>query len=91
VIEEIPTDEDKPLTLKEQKILTETINALDPSNFPGVIQIIRESADLDDDEEEIDLEIDQLDTVTQRKLQKYVMKVSRIVVSNNFSFLYRLI
>jgi len=74
VIEEIPTDEDKPLTLKEQKILTETINALDPSNFPGVIQIIRESADLDDDEEEIDLEIDQLDTVTQRKLQKYVMK-----------------
>ena len=34
-----------------------------------------------DDEEEIDLEIDQLDTVTQRKLQRFIMKVSMISLS----------
>jgi hypothetical protein len=70
-----PLDEDKPLTLKEQEQLTETINSLEPDKLPGVIQIIRESAKLNDDEDEIDLEIDQLDTVTQRKLQRYVAKV----------------
>jgi hypothetical protein len=39
-----------------------------------VIKIIRESANIGDDEEEIDLEIGLLDTVTQRKLQRFVMK-----------------
>jgi len=67
-------EEEKKLTLKEQEILTETINRISSDKLPGVIQIIRESTKLSGDEEEIDLEIDQLDTATQRKLQRFVMK-----------------
>ena len=73
-----PPEEDvmnKPLTLKEQEELTEAINSINPEKLETIIQIIRESATLNDDEDEIDLEIDQLDTRTQRKLQRFVMKV----------------
>jgi len=73
-------DEEKPLTFDEQQELTETINTLPAEKLPGVIKIIRESANFGDDEEEIDLEIDQLDTITQRKLQRFVMKVRFFVV-----------
>jgi hypothetical protein len=78
-------DDDKPLTLEEQEQLTETINTLPPEKLPGVIKIIRESGTFGDDEEEIDLEIDQLDTVTQRKLQRFVMKVSFCCLCNHNS------
>uniref|UniRef100_A0A7S2RYW8 Bromo domain-containing protein n=1 Tax=Eucampia antarctica TaxID=49252 RepID=A0A7S2RYW8_9STRA len=70
----VVSDEEKPLTLKEQEDLTEAINSIHPDKLETIIQIIRESATLNDDEEEIDLEIDQLDTSTQRKLQRFVMK-----------------
>jgi Bromodomain extra-terminal - transcription regulation/Bromodomain len=73
-----PSDDEKPLTFDEQQAITETINNLPPDKLPGVIRIIRESANFGDDEEEIDLEIDQLDTVTQRKLQRFIMKVSLV-------------
>lgn len=72
-------NEDKPLTFEEQQQLTDTINNLPAEKLPGVINIIRESGSFGDDEEEIDLEIDALDTVTQRKLQRYVAKVKFIV------------
>ena len=75
-VEVVDVDEGKPLTWNEQEQLTTTINGLDSSKHRGVIQIIKESADLDDDLENIDLDIDQLDTATQRKLYNYVMKVS---------------
>merc|ERR1740124_1596993 len=39
-----------------------------------IIDIIRESADFDTEREEIDIEIDKIDTVTQRKLQNFVLK-----------------
>ena len=78
--EPAPMDEEKPLTFDEQQELTETINTLPAEKLPGVIKIIRESANFGDDEEEIDLEIDQLDTITQRKLQRFVMKVRFFVV-----------
>lgn len=76
VVEEptISFDETKPLTLQEQETLTETINNMPQEHITGVIQIIRESASLNGDEDEIDLEIDQLDAVTQRKLLRYVSK-----------------
>jgi hypothetical protein len=64
-----------PLTLQEQELLTETINDLPADHLHGVIQIIREAAKLTGEEDEIDLEIDQLDTATQRKLLKHVSKV----------------
>jgi Bromodomain extra-terminal - transcription regulation/Bromodomain len=81
VVEEqaIIFDESKPLTLQEQETLTETINNMPADHIPGVIQIIRESASLNGDEDEIDLEIDQLDTVTQRKLLRHVSKVRRLI------------
>jgi len=72
-VEKISPPKYKPLTLEEQEILTESINSIAPDKLPGVIQIIRESTKLNGDEEEIDLEIDQLDTATQRKLQRYVL------------------
>lgn len=74
VVEEQLFDETRPLTLQEQETLTETINNMPADHIPGVIQIIRESASLNGDEDEIDLEIDQLDTVTQRKLLRHVSK-----------------
>lgn len=70
----VPEDDSTPLTLQEQEFLTETIPELPPDNLHGVIQIIREAAKLTGEEDEIDLEIDQLDTSTQRKLLRYVTK-----------------
>jgi len=70
----IQEDDSSPLTLQEQEFLTETIPELPPDNLHGVIQIIREAAKLTGEEDEIDLEIDQLDTSTQRKLLRYVTK-----------------
>ncbi|CAJ1938218.1 unnamed protein product [Cylindrotheca closterium] len=73
-IEKPPEEDLRPLTLAEQELLTETINDLPTDNLNGVIQIIREAAKLSGDEDEIDLEIDQLDTATQRKLLRHVSK-----------------
>jgi len=39
------------------------------------MQIIREADFVNEDDDEIDLDIDQLDTRTQRKLQSFVMEV----------------
>ena len=66
---------EEPLTFEEQEELTDAINNISPDMLTGIIQIIRESTTVGDDEDEIDLEIDALDTTTQRKLQRYVMKV----------------
>jgi hypothetical protein len=75
--EKVASEDTRPLTLQEQEILTETINSLPTEQLPDIIRIIRESAaSLSGDEEEIDLEIDQLDTATQRKLLRHVSKVS---------------
>jgi hypothetical protein len=75
-VEVTPFDDSMPLTLEEQELLTETINDLPPEHQGGVVQIIREAAPVGADDDEIDLEIDQLDTKTQRKLLRHVMKVS---------------
>jgi Bromodomain extra-terminal - transcription regulation len=83
-------DDSRPLTLDEQELLTETINDLPPEHLGGVIQIIREAAPVGADEDEIDLEIDQLDTKTQRKLLRHVLKVRQapplFVVVSRFRF-----
>lgn len=69
-------NEEVPLTIEEQEDLTSTINTMlgDEEKLQAIIDIIRESTALNGDEEEIDLEINQLNTATQRKLQHYVMK-----------------
>lgn len=86
-----PIDDNRPLTLAEQELLTETINELPPEHLGGVIQIIREAAPVGADEDEIDLEIDQLDARTQRKLLNHVSKVSLILVYDCSRGLWKLV
>jgi bromodomain-containing factor 1 len=74
-------DDSRPLTLAEQELLTDTINELHADHLHGVIHIIREAAKLTGEEDEIDLEIDQLDTATQRQLLRHVSKVSLLGIS----------
>merc|ERR1711966_380436 len=70
-----PVEEDlQPLSFDEQEALSESINLLPERLLPGAMQIIRESEIVNDDDDEIDLDIDQLDTKTQRKLQSFVME-----------------
>ena len=76
VFEEPAVLPDVPLTREEQELLTETINDLPAEHLGGVIQIIREAAPVGADEDEIDLDIDQLNYSTQRKLLHHVSKVS---------------
>jgi hypothetical protein len=64
-----------PLSFEEQEALSEAINLLPEKLLPGAMQIIREADFVNDDDDEIDLDIDQLDTMTQRKLQSFVMEV----------------
>ena len=64
-----------PLSFEEQEALSDAINLLPENLLPGAMQIIREADFVNDDDDEIDLDIDQLDTKTQRKLQRFVMEV----------------
>ena len=70
-----PVEEELSLSFDEQEALTESINLLPEGLLPGVMRIIRESGIVNDDDDEIDLDIDHLNTKTQRKLQKFVMQV----------------
>ena len=63
------------LTYVEQEALTAAINNLPEEDLPGVIGILRRAgrAPMDkDDDESLDLELDELDTQTQRELQRFV-------------------
>merc|ERR1712238_460916 len=64
-------DDDVPLTWHEQELLHETIPNLTPDHLNGVIDIIREAA-TPPGGGDIDVELDQLEMVTQRKLFRYV-------------------
>jgi bromodomain-containing factor 1 len=88
--EMVAIDDSAPLSLEEQELLTETINELPQEHLGGVIQIIREAAPVGADEDEIDLEIDQLEVKTQRKLLRHIMKV-RLSVSRGALFTIYLI
>ena len=65
-----------PLTWHEQEWMHETIPNLTPDHLNGVIQIIREAA-TPIGGGDIDVELDQLEMTTQRKLFRYVTKVRR--------------
>ena len=65
----------QPLSFDEQEALSETINLLPERLLPRAMQIIREADFANDDDNEIDLDIEELDTKTQRKLQSFVMEV----------------
>lgn len=72
------------LSFEEQTALSQAINELPERLLIGAMQIIREAdVGYDDDDEEIDLEIDQLDSKTQRKLQKFVQEVRLVLLFRN--------
>ena len=80
--------QEKKLSFEEQQELTDSINNIamtEDDRLEQVIEIIRESAALTGDEEEIDLEIDLLPIATQRKLLNFVNKVS--IPKGKFSFI----
>ena len=75
-----PLEDEEPLTHEEQEELTSAINEMaeDSTKIMKVIDIIKkskQSSELIDDDQEIELDLDQLDTATQRKLLKFAMKV----------------
>ncbi len=72
---------EEPLTHEEQAELALAINEMaeDNDKIMQVIDIIqksKQSSDLMDDDEEIELDLDHLDAATQRKLLNFAMKVS---------------
>ena len=74
----VPPMEEEPLTHQEQEELTMAINEMSEDKITAVIEIIKrskEASNLIDDDQEIELELDQLDSATQRKLLKFAMKV----------------
>ncbi len=74
----VPPMKEEPLTHEEQEELTNEINKMSEDNILIVIDIIKKSkraSDLIDDDQEIELDLDQLDTATQRKLLKFALKV----------------
>ncbi len=78
--------EDEPLTHEEQEELTSAINEMaeDNDKIMKVIDIIKkskQSSELIDDDQEIELDLDQLDTATQRKLLKFAKKVRSLFFS----------
>jgi len=69
--------EEEPLTHEEQEELTSAINEMSDDKIQMVIDIIKKSkqaSDLIDDDQEIELDLDQIDTATQRKLLKFALK-----------------
>lgn len=62
-----------PLTFNEKKALSVAINHLDQENLTSVVEIIQARMPLHLQDEEIELDIDALDTLTLRDLQKFIM------------------
>ena len=71
-----PTQQDSsslPLSYTEQEYLTASINNMHEDLLPGLLDILREVEKApSEDEVDLNLELDELDTRTQRALQRYV-------------------
>ena len=64
----------RPLSFEEKRVLSEQINELPPEKLTRVLNIISESMPLSktDDVDEIEIDIDSMDTKTLRRLQRFV-------------------
>lgn len=64
----------RPLSFEEKRVLSEQINELQPDKLTRVLNIISESMPLSksDDVDEIEIDIDSMDTKTLRRLQRFV-------------------
>ena len=71
-----PTQQDSsslPLSYTEQEYLTASINNMHEDLLPGMLNILREVGKAPrEDEVDLNLELDELDTRTQRALQRYI-------------------
>lgn len=65
-----------PLTFGEKKALSDAINELDQNNLTRVVEIIQARMPLGSSEEEIELDIDSMDSLTLRDLQSYIRELS---------------
>ncbi|CAM9214934.1 unnamed protein product [Sphacelaria rigidula] len=65
-----------PLTFDEKKALSVAINKLDQDNLTRVVEIIQNRMPLGSSDEEIELDIDAMDNLTLRDLQRFIMEVS---------------
>ena len=68
--------EEKALTLPEKEALIEAVEDLSQEHAESVIRIIQHAKPYLADKTEIDIEVDLLDTATQRKIQKFISSVS---------------
>jgi len=69
-------DDNRPMTFEEKKNLSMRINKLPPEKLGRVVEIINESIEVKaDPEAEIEIDIDVLDPVALRKLERYVNSV----------------
>ena len=68
--------EEKALTLPEKEALIEAVEDLSQEHAESVIRIIQHAKPDLADKTEIDIEVDLLDTATQRKIQKFISSVS---------------
>jgi len=73
-----PRSKEKALTLDEKKKLSEAINNLSEEHLGQVVAIIRDQMPhlAQENEEEIEIDIDSLDTPTLRSLEKYIRSIS---------------
>ena len=63
------------LSYEEQETLTEALSDLPEWLLPGVFEILKKGCPEVQDDEDIDLDIDALDTETQRELQRFIVEV----------------
>eukprot|EP01041_Mallomonas_annulata_P003008 gene3008-5891_t len=70
----------EPLTLEEKKALISRINKLAPDRMARVVDIIQSAMPPSDkdDNDEVEIPLDELDTKTLRKLQDYVQNIPTI-------------
>jgi len=69
-------EDNRPMTFEEKKNLSMRINKLPPEKLGKVVEIINESIEVKaDPEAEIEIDIDILDPVALRKLERYVNSV----------------
>ena len=64
------------MTFDEKRALSVAINTLDQDHLTRVVEIIQASMPLGSADEEIEVDIDTMDTSTLRELQSYIMELS---------------
>jgi ubiquitin-conjugating enzyme E2 D/E len=71
----------EPLTIAEKKALRVDLMSIREDDIPGLVEIIQKNSKVDlhveDEQASVEIDIDELDTQTLRKLQNYVKQISK--------------